>query len=310
MTHSSQPCNFSTRSIRIGLGIAFFAGALLSALATPARAEYFSGISFDFTHDDNLPRAPDGSEIGGNSGELAVWRGFHWQLADYTGLDLTGTLARRQFNQPAALSTTRIEGSAMLRHKFGLGADVPELQLGASIARNSANDARRDAWRYQLSAGVKQRLSEQWSWNATASYERQDGDLDDPRVLPPPLPNLPGNVWDLRAWQLALGIEWDVGATWWLNATLTHRHGDIVSSVVPPTPILFVSHAVTIDPVFGDTMVAYRLAATTHTLALDWNHVVSDDSTVYVGVERQFSHASGAMSYGTGMVRAGFIHNF
>jgi hypothetical protein len=264
----------------------------------------------DFTHDDNLPRAQAGEERSGSSAELAVWRGFHWQMADYTGLDLTGTLARRQFDSPSALSATRFEASARLRHKFGLGAEVPELILGSSVERSSVNDSRRDAWRYQFSAGLQQRLSDQWQWNVAASYDRQDGDLDDPRVLPPPLPSLPGNVWDLRSWQLALGVEWDAGADWWLNATLTHRHGDIVSSMTPPTPILFASRAVTPDPAFSSTIVAYRLAATTHTLAVDWNHVVSDNSTVYVGAERQFSHASGAMSYGADLVRAGFIHNF
>jgi hypothetical protein len=117
-------------------------------------------------------------------------------------------------------------------------------------------------------------------------------------------------VWDVKSWQLALNAEWDYGDSSWLSATFALRDGDIVASATPYGQVLNASRAVAPDPMFGAWVVAYRLPATTRTFSLDWNRAVGESSTLYVGAERQWSHAANDLDYQTGIIRAGFLHNF
>ncbi len=310
--HTIQPVpDTVTINTAVRLWVPALTATLLALACACAGAEGLGGISAEVLYNDNLSRSPyEASVAGDKSLELGLWQGLHIQLADYTALHLQGTLSHQQFNHLTGLSNTRVGGSAELSHKFGLGAEVPVLSFTTYIERSHYHDNHRDQSLYRESLALRQRIAEQWQWSVTASHEWQDGDYGQYSPYPPPAPPLPGNVWDLHAWQLSLNIEKDLGASSWLSSTIAWRDGDIVASTPQYPKILEASTAIAFDPVFGPGIVAYRMSATTRTVSLDWNHSVGENSTLYVGVERQWSHGYENLGYQTAIIRTGFLHNF
>lgn len=284
---------------------------MLALACEPASAQWMAGTTVEAVHNDNVTRSPLAGDIrSDNSMELGLWRSLHVQLADYTALELQGNLSRRQFQHYAGLSSTNASANAELSHKLGLGAEVPVVSFTTGVQRSLYNDGNRDQWLYSAGVGLRQRVGDAWQWSFTASYEHQDGDYSPTTLTYTPDGPKPGHVWNLESWQLALKTEWDLTASSWLTAGLSYRDGDIVATTHPGYDVLEASSDVAPDATFGNGMIAYRMAAATYTFALDWNHAIGEESTFYFGTERQWSHGANNLAYRTGIIRAGFLHNF
>jgi len=304
---NSVPTNTADKHLARALTAILLAGVCAHANA----AEGLGGMSVEAQYDDNLARSPyDENVIGDKSLELGLWQGMHIPFANSNALHLQGSLFHQQFDHLTGLSNTRLGGSAEFSHKFGVGAEVPVLSFTTYIERSHYNDNHRDQTLYRGSLTLRQRMEAEWQWSLTASYEWQDGDYGQYKHRDPPAPPLPSNAWDLHAWQLAFNAEKDLGPVSWLTTTIAWRDGDIVASTPQYPDILAVSTAIAFDPVFGAGIVAYRMPATTLSLSLDWNRALGEDSTLYIGAEKQWSHGSGDLGYQVGIIRAGFLHNF
>ncbi len=303
---STLPTQTTTRSVLL-----MWLAPLLICASPFASAQWLAGASAETLFNDNVTRSPyPDHALSDKSLDVSLWRGYHLQLAEYTALLMQGSLSHQQFDHFSALSNTRLSGSAELSHKFGLGANTPVLAFTAVIERSLFNDTHRDQSLYRTSVSLRQRIQEQWQLAITATHEHTNGDYGQNIPLVPPAPPLPTNVWDLGAWQLAVNAEWDIGPASWLSATVSWRNGDIVASTPPYPKILDASSAIAFDPVFGAGVVAYRMAATTRSITLDWNHAVGDSSTLYVGGERQWTRGEYGLEYPVHIIRAGFLHNF
>ena len=285
---------------------------VLLAMASPmAAAQWMAGSTVEAVHNDNVTHSPLPKDVlSDNSAEVALWRSLHVQLADYTSLQLQGTLTRHQFQHFAGLSSTSLSGSAEFSHKFGVGAEIPVLSFTTLIERSLFNDSNRNRSLYSGGLALRQRIQDEWQWSVTAVYERQDGDYGPAAAVYTPAGPKPGKVWDLASWQLALKAEWDLSASSWLAATVSYRDGDIVATTHPYLEVLEVSSDVAVDATFGNGMIAYRLKATSYSFALDWNHALGASSTLYLGAERQWSRGANDLAYQTGIIRGGFLHNF
>ncbi len=110
---------------------------VLLAMASPmAAAQWMAGSTVEAVHNDNVTHSPLPEDVlSDNSVEVALWRSLHVQLADYTSLQLQGTLTRHQFQHFAGLSSTSLSGSAEFSHKFGVGAEIPVLSFTTLITQ-------------------------------------------------------------------------------------------------------------------------------------------------------------------------------
>ena len=290
------------------LSAVLVAGLLLSPAAS---AQWFGSATIEALGSDNVSRAP--LEIYAEedqSLQASASGGYHWQIADYTGLELQGSLQRQQSLRFASLSNTRLAASAVLSHKFGLGERAPTLSLTSAIERSSYNNSLRNASTWTGSLNYRQRLTDRLSIGLGAGYEQQDGDHSQPKPAVPPALPLPGDVWDTDAVTLNANAELDLDAASWLSASLGYRTGDTVASTQPRPFILAESTAVVFDSAFAPGFVAYRLDTRSRAIALDWNRALSDSATLYVGIERQFTHSDRGLSYRTNFVRTGLIYSF
>lgn len=305
--------SFRPRSTRISSPLACQCCSLLLGvlLAPAASAQWFGTAALEAIGTDNVSRSPLASHADDDQSlQASVLGGYHWQLADYTGFELQGALARQQSRRFAGLSNTRATASATLNHKFGLGELAPSLSLTSSVERSTYNNAARDAWSWIHSIDYRQRLNGRLSINLRAGYEQQNGDWSWPKAVAAPAMPKSGDVWDTDAFILNAGGELDLGPASWLSASLGYRDGDTVASVLPYSYILNEATAVTMDSAFGPGVVAYRLDASTRSAALDWNYALRDTATFYVGIERQFTRSYHSLDYRTSIVRTGLLYSF
>ena len=287
--------------------------ALLSLLwcPLPLAAQWFSGSALELRSNDNVSRSPLEPYVEADLVALAsVDGGVHLQTGDYTGLTLAATVTREQFRRFGGLSQTRANLQATLEHKFGLGERAPSLQLGAAIERAAFKAGQRNYWLHSVRLGYRQRLTDTLLLSAALAHENQQGDYDQLRRAVPPAPQLPGDVWNLRALVASASVEWDTGPASWLTVGLQYRDGETAASIQPYPAVLLQSTAVTFDPVFGPGVVAYRIDAQTRQLSLDWNLALSEAATAYVGIERQLTRGGRSLSYQTGIIRAGVVFSY
>lgn len=288
---------------RLAVGLA---GIALCCSALPLRAQGFGELGIELSHNDNLPRAQFAGDRHGDAAALfSASGGWHFQPGDYTGLSVIASLRASRFDQYSGLDNIEPAVNAQLTHKFGLGERAPVLTLGAALSQSSFDNDIRDASNHALTLSLGRRFGERWQHTATMRYDASDGD----HALPKPGVAKPGNVWDQHSWTLALQSEFDLSDVSWLSASLSLRRGDIVSSGTPNPTIAAAAKAITLDPVFGSAT-AYRIDASTRTLAVDYNYAVGESGTWYIGVERQLTHGSSGIDYGVGLLRTGVIFSF
>jgi hypothetical protein len=282
---------------------------LLLLLPVAARGQAFADIQAEVLHNDNLTRSERSIDVKEDSAAaLTAIGGIRLRPGTYTGLTLTGTLNRTQFRRYTGLSSWEAGVAANLSHKFGIGELAPALSLELGIGRNEYNRGLRDAWIYRADLRLQKRLTSTLNLSGGLRYEERDGDHNVPRVIPT-FPR-PGNSWDLRSHSFFLGAEQDLGAATWISAAYQLQDGDVVSTATSYPKIFNTATAITLDPLYGPTTVAYRIPAHTHMLALDLNRAVFESSTIYLGVEYQQTHGRNGIDYDVGLLRGGFIHSF
>jgi len=274
-----------------------------------AAAQWFGNGAVELGSNDNVSRSPVAQqEHSDQSLRAGISGGYHFQVADYTGLTIDASLTREQFRRYSGLSSNRVALGGTLSHKFGLGERAPIATLGMTTERAIHNLSLRNSWLYLLQAGVQQRLADKVLLRLSLEQQLQRGDYNRPR--PAPAPPMPGDVWKLDLLVASATVEWDTGPASWLVAGMQLRHGDTVASVEPSPRFRVQSSAVTVDPVFGTGIVSYRLNANTRLFSLDWNLATSDRSTLYIGAERQLSRGGTDLTYQAGIIRTGFIVSY
>lgn len=283
--------------------------ALLLLLQAPlaAQAQWFGEVTMEGEYHDNLPRARSSPEKFEDTGlSVGVSTGYHWQPGTYTGVTVGGSATRRQFVEFSGMSHSELGLATSISHKFGVGAQVPVLTLAAEFSHASFNNAIRNAWNQGVSITLGKRITDTLSLNASVRHDASDAGHDIPKAGT----GKPGNAWDQRAWDLALQAELELNAVSWLSARYDFRSGDIVSTGLPYAEIAGAAKAVTLDTAFGPHAAAYRIDARTHGLTVDYNRVMGEAGTVYVGIERQETRGTRDIDYGVTVVRTGLIYSF
>jgi len=280
------------------------------------QAQAFTDIQLETLHNENVSRSELPAEMRGDATVMATVRsGLHFQPGTYTGLDLRAGLSRALQSRYSGLNFHELTAGVSLSRKFGIGAEVPSLALDLDLGRKLFNLDLRDAWYYRIGFKVSKRFADRLHLALQLGYEKQDGDHDKPKVLETPpggeaLPAIPGNPWSLDLLFFSLQTEYDLDERAWLSAGYRYQHGDVVSSTSSYPRIAAGATAITLDPVFGPGVIAYRLPADTHAITLDYNRAVLDAGTFFLGIEQQDARATSGINYKARLFRAGFIYGF
>jgi hypothetical protein len=302
-------------------GFSFAVAALaLAFCGTGARAAWAAGFgSFEggAVYDDNLGRSHAASDIESDLAlEAQVEGGWAWELEQGRGFTLTGRLGYTAQDEFQGLNHLRMGAAATWRKRFGLGPTAPTLRLTGSLEKRVFDQDARDGWFYLAEVRYGKRLSERWSVEAAASYDRLVA--DHARVAsiffpaPGPTPNpgrtaKPGDVFDQQSLGLRLRGDLTLGELWLLSLSLGFRDGDVASTATPNAVISAAAEAITDDPAFGVNRFAYRLDAQVMSFAVDFDRALGETASLVFGYQFQHTDAVGDLDYDTSRVRIAYV---
>jgi hypothetical protein len=213
--------------------------------ATVTAAENFSRTSYAPTAQDATVFDVDGAFL--HAKQLAP----NWTLI--------AALEGQAENVAQFSAMNRLSGGARatVRHKFGLGPNVPVLEAGGAVTAVRFRESGRSGWREEAFASLSQRIGETLRLVATANWENFSAS------------HAP---FDTHAHRFGLEAYWDATETWQLGAGASRLDGQLVANAVwpvwaqaigggfgPTVQNYYTSIPWEVSNTFGNGWVAYRV---------------------------------------------------
>ena len=300
------------------------------AISLPAScfADFFYELNGEVLNNDNVGRAKHEVDIREDiSLSFNAGAGYFYQPGAYTSFTLLGSLGAEKYDRYDGMDNINLGFQGTIGHKFGIGDDVPSLDVSLGIDRNTFDDGVRDAWLYSASATLTRRLGGRLFGGIGLSYETRDGDHDrvakkagpdpgpghGPSPGPGPGPGhgaKPGDAFSTDSVGLFAFADLDLTELTWLSAGYQFADGEVTSTSTPTDSIVAAASAITNDRVFSPGQFAYRLDARTHRYSLDWNRAIMETGTLLIGVEYQDIQADSGVDYSVTLFRAGLMFSF
>jgi hypothetical protein len=286
----NEPClparRYATYAHVVGrLGLATLAAALLTA--SSARADFILDADFGLNVDNNLNHAgyvahaysdlADPEDASAVTARVAP--GQYLQLTDRTGLTLQAELGGEVYPEFDSLNNVIVGGSAALRTKLGLGANVPWVRVGVLAARDEFASSTRDAWAFGTSVAAGKQFGDRWSLQAQYLYEGRRADTAEEY----PWSHRPGDVFDTDAHSVGLSGTFAITSELAVQFSYTYRYGDVVAVNNRDYEIYEYSDAVTADDAFAPGQIAYRSVMNTNIFAFGVSHAVSEHISLNLG---------------------------
>jgi len=284
----------NSTSVRSKLRGLHLACTLLAAMiSTPATAEWLLDADGGVLYDSNLNRASESADIRADGAlTLNAAGGYHFALSGADGLTLTASARSEIYHRFHGLNLLGLGGTALYRHKFGLGYAAPWILLAASASHDNYRDDIRDSNRVELRAELGKRFTEAFDAAFGGRFERRYAKNDRPVV-----PLISGKVFDLRGQSAYVRAGYAVSDQLLLGAELAVRRGDVVATTRRHFDIFVVSSAIAPDPAFGSDFVAYRLRGTTDTAKLTASWAFDNRSSLNFAYADERTDAAGGIVY-------------
>jgi hypothetical protein len=284
----------SPSSMRSKLRALHLACALFAAgISAPATAEWLLDADAGVLYDSNLNRAFDSADIRADGAfTLSAAGGSYFALSSADGLTLTADARSEIYHRFHGLNLLGLGGTALYRHKFGLGYAAPWILLAASASHDNYRDDIRDSDRVELRAELGKRFTEAFDAAFGGRFERRYAKNDAPVV-----PGISGKVFDLRGQSAYVRAGYAVSDRLLLGVELAVRRGDVVATTRRNFQIFVVSSAIARDPTFGSDFVAYRLRGTTDTAKLTASWAFDDQSSLNFAYADERTDAAGGIIY-------------
>ena len=170
---------------------------------------------------------------------LSAAGGSYFALSGVDGLTLTADARSEIYHRFHGLNVLGLGGTALYRHKFGLGYAAPWILVAASASHDNYRDDIRDSDRIELRAELGKRFTESFDAAFGGRLERRYGKNDAPVV-----PGISGKVFDLRGRSAYARAGYAVSDQLLLGVELAVRRGDVVATTRPDFEIFVVSDAI------------------------------------------------------------------
>ena len=281
-------------SIRSKLGGLRLACALLAAMISmPATAEWLLDADAGVLYDSNLNRAYESADIRADGAfTLSAAGGSHFALSGADGLTLTADARSEIYHRFHGLNLLGLGGTALYRHKFGLGYAAPWILLAASASHDNYREDIRDSDRVELRAEMGKRFTEAFDMAFGGRFERRYAKNDQPVV-----PGISGKVFDLRGQSAYARAGYAISDQLLLGVDLAVRRGDVVATTRQDFGIFVASDAIAPDPTFGSDFFAYRLRGTTDTARLTASWAFDNRSSLNFAYADERTDATGGIVY-------------
>jgi len=283
-----------------------FAGAIVSAVAMPLRAEWLVDVDAGVTYDDNLTRAQQSVDTRADFAfPIAVAARTPIALGGYDAVVFGADARAEAFARYHGLNNIAVGVSAEYRHKFDLGYAAPWLALTGSAAYYGYREDLRDGSRFSLRASAGKRFTEDFDASIGAFVDRRYASHDEPVV-----PGISGKPFDLRGHGAFATVGYACTEQLFLGATVSVRRGDVVSTTSRGFAIFAASTAIAEDKAFGDEIYAYRLRGTTLSASGTASWALSNHSSINLLYADERTRALNNLDYRSHAVSLRYVHRY
>jgi hypothetical protein len=284
-------------------------GVLFCLLCSgPAAAvEWSADAAAGINYNDNVSNAIEAADRKSDAfATVSAAGGVHRQLGDNTGIGLDLIADAASYFRYSGIDNLGIGARAQLRHKFGLGTDVPWAAASMRAVHRDYQFDDRDGWQYDAGVTAGRRIGERWEVSASAQYDRFEAD----RLQPAVLPGVSSAAYDVAGWTFAVQGGFLLTEADTLSISCSRRHGTVTAVTPPDFEILGYSSAVALDPVFTGNPIAYRIVTDTDTLAVSWSRAIGRHSSVNLGYAYRRSHGDEDLgAYAANMINLGITYS-
>jgi len=262
---------------------------VLALYSAAAHSEWGFDASGGFTYDDNLSNAFEADERKGDTAAVIdVAGGYREQLGTSTGLGLSLLGTSQSYLHYTGLSNIGLGARALLRTKFGLGAEAPWLAVSAQAVYHNYHDDNLDGWSYEAGATLGRRFGDRLTVSGSVRYDAYVANSTPPVIVP----GLSGSPYDVYGWNLGVQARFFATESDLVSLSYTWRTGTVTSVTEPDLEILEYSDRVSRTDIFGSPEIAYRINANTQTIGIAWSHTLGQRTALNVAYAYRRSQAA------------------
>lgn len=272
------------------------AALLLIPAAVSANMDYSGNASY--TYNDNISNAINDRDIfSDHAVEINFNGGKLWLPAVGKSIYLQGNLGAVKHSDAEGLDEYSYGANLSYIQRLGLGAYAPRIGLSLSASKRDFETDMRDGWLYRASVTLEKRFTPALHASATLTREKRTADADKTQSY---YAQIPSDVFNQDNNELSAAIDYTLENNSVLTARYLFRDGEISASTNPASNFFFYTSAVAQDYEICDACedyVAYLVDARIHSLLLDWNWALGNDTSVSTGYERRIARTRGDNTY-------------
>lgn len=206
-------------------------------------------LSVDYIENLNLSAFSNDSENDRRLSGLLVF-GRYYQFSGTTRAFVNASAQIDKYQDFDGLDTTAYGANVGIRHKFGVGFQVPYISASVAYLDQDRDVSGWDIQSTSLNLEVGKNLSERWS--VALSFEAHEREGNKGPTVRPELSNDPFDQSDRR---YALFTDYVVSENWLISASVTRIDGDFYSACNGANVAIALAtmevNAITKDNVFG-----------------------------------------------------------
>jgi hypothetical protein len=279
---------------------------VLGVAPNTARSDWTLGADAEWHHDNNVGNAENPADIIEDSivgGHLSMYQVM--ALGEGYSLSAGGDLRGETFHRLDGLSSASLGAGLTLKKKWGLGAFAPWIRAGASITRSDYRENYRNASIYLATVALGRRIDERWNLWADYAFERRSAATQEQQE-----PGVSGDAYSEVSHRVTANVEYALNEVVFLDADLSVRSGDIVSTTLSEYRIYDAARAIAEDPAFGPDAYAYKLIGTTYGFRVGINYSPTPHTLVECGFQRFDTRAEGGNGYTKSMPEISWSYRY
>jgi hypothetical protein len=208
--------------------------------------------------------------------------GRYYQFSGTTRMHIAVELATERFDSFSSMDSNEVGANVGLRHKFGIGHNIPYVQLNASYRHQ---EVKSDPWSndvFELTFEIGKHFTDNLSFAAGASYSSMNGKQWEVIV-----PDLSSQVFDQDFWHAFIFADYILSQDWLVSVGYGRKDGDFnsactVENVGEVLESMQVK-AITLDAIFGGCV--YQIDGSTNIYSGNISYALSNHSAFNLSVE-------------------------
>jgi len=245
--------------------------------------EWIGDIEFSFGTNDNLNvSAFSNDKEDDNLFRVSGTFGRYYQFSGTTRAHIAVGIASEHYSDIDLMSNTTTSLDLGVRHKFGLGFDVPYIQLNLNYQDRNVDADIRDTDQFAATIEVGKNLSDRFSLAGSVTINSVDGNAG-----PTIVPGVSNEPFDDDFWTASLFANYVISEDWLVSLDYTRRDGDFHSACTPINVAIVLANeqiqAITLDEAFNGC--AYQVDGSANIVTASLGYAISSHSAINLGIQ-------------------------